>query len=815
VLVPLSWVRALLPELPDDPGEVAARLLRAGLEVESVHRSGAGVSGVVAARVVSVEELSDVRKPIRFCQVDAGGPGPRGVVCGATNFAPGDAVALALPGAVLPGGVVIAARQTYGHVSDGMICSPRELGLGSEHTGILTLGAGAPPGTDLTALLTDAVLDVAVTPDRGYCLSMRGIAREAAGVFGLAFTDPGQPPADWPPAGQGHPVRVEDTDGCSHYAALTVTGIDPSAGPPADLVVRLLLAGQRSLSLGVDVTNAVMLELGQPLHAFDRDALRGSITVRRARAGERLVTLDGVDRALDPEDLVIADDDGPVGLAGVMGGRRTEVGPATSAVVLEAAHFDPVSLARTARRHRLASEASRRFERHVDDRLPPAALGRAEALLAAHAGATRGPVTQVGGPRPRPEVILAGGYVGRVAGRAVAVPVVAGRLAAVGCTVTGDGPLGVIPPSWRPDLVEPADLAEEVLRLEGYDTIPVRVPTAPAGRGLTLAQRRRRVVARSLADAGYVQVATMPFTGPDPLSLPATDDRRRTVRLANPLAEDEAWLRTTLLPGLFAAAVRNAGRGFPDVALFETGTVVRAHPAPPPPVASPPVDHRPSAADLAALDATLPRQYEHAGAVLTGRSEPAGWYGPGRTADWADAVAAAHLVAGACSVILTVRPDAEPPWHPGRCAALLLGETVVGHAGELHPRTCAQWELPARSCAMELDLGALLAAPQVTPQAPPVSSFPPADVDVALVVGEQAGQGDVASALRDGAGPLLESLALFDLYTGPPVPAGARSLAYTLTFRSAERTLTGEEVNAARDAAVAEAHRRTGAVLRS
>jgi phenylalanyl-tRNA synthetase beta chain len=816
VLVPLSWVRSLLPALPQDPADVAARLVRAGLEVEHVQRTGTGLSGVVAGRVVAVEELTGFRKPVRYCQVEVGGAEPRGIVCGAPNVAAGQSVAVALPGAVLPGDIEIAARETYGRISDGMICSARELQLGTDHAGILTLGAGVAPGTDLVPLFSDAVLDIAVTPDRGYCLSMRGIAREAASALGLEFTDPGIPPAPWD-AGEGHPVHLDDPR-CSHYQALTVTGIDPAAAPPPEMVIRLLLAGQRQVSLGVDVTNAVMFELGQPLHAFDRDALVGPITVRPARGGERLLTLDGVDRELHPEDLVIADDAGPIGLAGVMGGRRTEVGATTTAVVLEAAHFDPVAVARMARRHRLPSEASRRFERYVDDRLPAAALHRAAALLGSHAGGIPAGLTVVGGPRTPAPVALPAGYVSRVAGRVVDTPAVTRRLIEVGCTVTGTDPLSVDPPSWRPDLAAPADLAEEVLRLEGYDTIPVRVPAAPAGRGLTLAQRRRRAVVRALAGAGYVQVATVPFTTADPLTLPADDARRHAVRLANPLAEDEAWLRTSLLPGLFAAAVRNAGRGFAEVALFETGTVVLADPdivRTRAPMTSPPVDRRPSEEQIAALDAALPSQPEHLGVILTGRAEPAGWHGHGRAADWADAVAAAHLAAAACSATLVVRPAQRAPWHPGRCAQLLVGGRVVGHAGELHPRTCTQWDLPARSCATELDLGALLGAPALVPQASVVSAFPPADVDVALVVAAAVPAGDVADALRDGAGPLLESLTLFDLYTGPPVPAGQRSLAYTLTFRSSERTLTGEEVNAARDEAIAAAGRRTGAVLRS
>jgi phenylalanyl-tRNA synthetase beta chain len=818
----MSWLRELLPDLDVDAGQVAERLVAAGLEVETVERLGRDLGGVVLGRVAAVEELTGFAKPIRYCQVEVGEGAPRGIICGATNFAAGDSVVVALPGAVLPGGVRIDARSTYGHVSDGMICSARELGLGSEHTGILVLGPDARPGRPAEELLVEDVLDVSVTPDRGYCLSVRGIARETAVAFGLGFRDPAAREPAWP-AGAGYPVTVEDAAGCPSYLALTLEPVDAGAAAPSRLRLWLASAGMRAISLVVDASNAVMLELGAPLHAFDRDALRGPIVVRRARAGERLRTLDDVERELDPADLVIADDLGPVALAGVMGGARTEVSAATRAVVLEAAHFDPSSVARTARRHRLPSEAARRFERYVDPAVAPAAAARFAEL----AGCPQlGTVTVVGLAPALPAVRMDAGHPGRVAGRAVAAATVRERLEQVGATVLDQpaldepGPdrttLTVLPPSWRPDLREPADLVEEVLRLEGYDTIPSVRPVAPAGRGLTLAQRRRRALGRALAGAGLVEVSTIPFTAADPLQLPAGDPRRAAARLANPLSEQEAWLRTSLLPGLFGALVRNIGHGTADLALFETGTVVRVRPgapAAPPPTPAP--GRRPSNAELAALDAALPDQPEHVALVLAGELEPAGWWGPARTADWADAVELARLVATTCGARPQVRAGSTEPWHPGRSVELVVDGTVLGHAGELHPRSCAALGLPARTCAAELDLGPLLAAADPPPTAPVVSPYPPAVVDVALVVPVAVPAGAVDAALRDGAGPLLESLTLLDLYTGPPVPAGARSLAYRLAFRAPDRTLAGAEVNAARDAAVELVASRTGAALRT
>ncbi|MFP5218578.1 MAG: phenylalanine--tRNA ligase subunit beta [Actinomycetes bacterium] len=807
--VPMSWLRALLPDLTADADEVAAALVRAGLEVEQVHRVGHDVRGVVVAEVLDVEDLTGFKKPIRYCHVGTGS-GTREVVCGATNFAPGDRVPFALPGAELPGGFQIATRQTYGRTSDGMICSEAELGLAAESPGIMVLPRDTPVGADVVELLElrDEALDIAVTPDRGYTLSIRGVAREVATAFGLVLDDPAD--VDVPAPGGGHPVRLDDPAGCDRYVARVVEDLDPAATSPPWLQRRLVLAGMRPVSLAVDVTNAVMLELGQPLHAFDLASLSGEIVVRRARAGERLTTLDGQDRQLDPDDLLITDDSGPIALAGVMGGQSTEVGPTTTSVLLESAHFAPVTVARTARRHRLPSEASRRFERGVDPALPDAAAEVAVRLLQALGGARPGPVTDADA-RPAPTTLrFPVDAPARTAGRDYPREVVLGRLADVGCEVSGDGDVvDVVPPSWRPDLTGTAELVEEVVRLEGYDTIPVELPVAPAGRGLTAEQRLRRTASRALAAAGLVEVVLPPFVGEPQLAALGGD--LDAPALVNPLSEEERLLRPSLLPGLLSAAGRNVSRGLADVGLFETGSVFLGSTAPEAPV--PGVESRPDDAALAALDATLPQQPRHLGVVLTGRRTDGL---TGRPAEWSDAVEAVVAVGRALGLDLTVRAAAHGPFHPGRCAELLLDDRRVGLAGELHPRTVAALGLPARTCAAEANLDVLVeaAAARGPVPAPVVSHFPHAAVDVALVVGDATPAADVEAALRSGAGPLLEDLRLFDVYTGPQLGEGQRSLAYALRFRAPDRTLTDDEVLAARDAAVAEAGRRTGAVLR-
>ncbi|GAB2855163.1 phenylalanine--tRNA ligase subunit beta [Streptomyces deserti] len=845
--VPLSWLREYVDLPATETGrDVQAKLIAAGLEVETVEQLGADLKGpLVVGQVLTIEELEGFKKPIRFCTVDVGRTGgtsqafgtgggtgePQEIVCGARNFAVGDKVVVALPGAVLPGDFQIAERKTYGRMSRGMICSSDELNMGDDGShGIIVLPPETEVGKDAIELLelVDEVLDIAVTPDRGYCLSLRGVARETAIAYGLPLRDPAL--LDVPaPNAFGYPVRISDPVGCDRFTARTVTGLSPEARSPIWLQRRLQKAGMRPISLAVDVTNYVMMELGQPLHAYDRKLVQGAIGVRRAEPGEKLTTLDGVVRTLDAEDLVITDERGPIGLAGVMGGADTEIADhddvenATTDVVIEAAHFDAVSIARTARRHKLSSEASRRFERGVDPQAAAAAAQRTVDLLVLLAGGTaEAGVTEVIAPSAPRTITIPADHPDKVAGVTYGRETVVRRLQEIGCDVYGQDELIVTVPSWRPDLTDPNDLAEEVIRLEGYENLPSTLPKPPAGRGLTHRQRLHRRVGRALAGAGYVEAPTYPFVSEqvfDQLGLEADDPARRVVRLTNPLSDEEPALRTSLLPGLLGALRRNDGRGSHDLALFETGLVF--HPREEQKAAVRlPVDRRPTDEEIAELNSALPEQPRHVAVVLAGAREQAGWWGKGRPADWADAVEAARVVAREAGAELTVRKGQYGPWHPGRCAELVItaggAERVIGHAGELHPRAVKALGLPARTCAMELDLDALEQVGDATPQAPGISTFPVATQDVALVVDAFVPAADVEAALREGAGELLESIRLFDVYeNAEQLGEGRKSLAYALRFRAADRTLTVDEASAARDAAVALAGERTGAVLRS
>ena len=866
---PVSWLREYVEGVPAATGrEVAAALVRMGLEEEDLH--GGDITGpLVVGRVLEiVEELQKNGRTIRWCQVDVGKNGqqvaegtPQGIVCGALNFAVDDLVVVVLPGAVLPGGTAIGARKTYGHVSNGMICSAAELGLGSgpaASEGIIVLQsllgerevAKLTPGDDAIELLSlaDEVVEVTVTPDRGYCLSMRGMAREYAHATGGTFRDP----AAMAPATantHGYAVQLADesalngSPGCDRYVARVVRGINASAASPQWMQKRLTQMGMRPISLAVDVTNYVMLLLGQPLHAFDVSTLGGPIVVRRAQHGEKLTTLDEVERTLYPQDLLITDGGTQVlAIAGVMGGATSEVGSSTTDVLVEAAHFDPTSVARSSRRHRLTTEASKRFERGVDPGITDVAAQLAvDLLLEFGGGAADDGVTDVDQRPARARIDLDASLPARLIGLPYSRDEVISSLREIGCdvrdpsgsgstddfdsgdaaggsTMTGrDAALSVLPPSWRPDLGNGPDFTEEVVRLRGYDQIPSILPQAGSGRGLTHGQRVRRVLANTLAGQGFVEVLTYPFVSAqshDDLGLPVDDQRRSTVRIANPLSDEAPLMRTSVLSTLVEALRRNVSRGERDAAIFELGLVTRPgrerRTAP-----VPGTDARPDDGTLAKILTAVPPQPRRVAFALTGDADPAGWWGPGRPADWSDVVGAARAMASALAVGLVVTADDHAPWHPGRCARLELADgSLVGHAGELHPKVVAALGLPSRTCAAELDVDVLTAASEGRVQARALSTYPVAQSDIALVVDEQVAAAHLESALRQGAGPMLESVSLMDIYRGDQVGPGRKSLAYRLYFRAPERTLTTKEVNGLRDQAIAAAAAAVSAVQR-
>ena len=825
--VPYSWLREVVqagtPGWDVSPDELEQTLIRIGHEVEEVIPVGPVTGALTIGRVVEIDELAEFKKPIRAVKVDVGEAQPRDIVCGATNFVVGDLVPVALPGTVLPGEFTITARNTYGRDSDGMICSAAELNLGVDHSGILVLPPGtASPGDNAAPILglDDVVFHLGITPDRGYCLSVRGLAREICCAYDIDFVDPADV-KPLPAEGEAWPLTIDAGTGVRRFALRPVTGIDPTALSPWWIQRRLLLSGMRPISPAVDVTNYVMLELGHPMHAHDRRRITGGLRVRFAQSGETVVTLDAIARRLNGGDVLIVDDVATAALAGVMGAGTTEMREDSTDVLLESAVWDPAAVSRTQRRLHLTSESGRRYERSVDPAISVAALDRASGLLAEIAGgAIESRLTDWRGKPPRddwrlPPIDIAADLPDRTAGVRYPDGTTRRRLEQVGAEVAvGGGTLTVIPPSWRPDLMQPADLVEEVLRLEGLDLIPSVLPLTPPGRGLSPGQKRRRAISKSLALSGYVEVLPSPFLPAkvfDQWGLPADDPRRNTTKVLNPLEADRPELATTLLLGLLEALGRNISRGAADVSLFAIEQVVQ--PTERTRAVEPlPVDRPPTAEEMAVLDESLPRQPQHVAVVMAGLREPRGPWGPGRPVEAADAFEAVRTVARAVGVELTLRAAQHLPWHPGRCAEVLLGEAAIGHAGELHPAVIERSGLPKRTCAVELDLDAIPITE--TMPAPRVSPFPAVFQDVSLVVSDDVPARAVIDALREGAGELLEDIQLFDVYTGPQIGDGRKSLTMALRFRAADRTLTEDEASAARDAAVRRAGELVNAVLR-
>lgn len=836
--VPLSWLAEYV-DLPGDatPDSVMAELVKVGFEEEDQH--GFDVTGplVVGQVLEFTPEPQSNGKTINWCQVRVapegqkaadGGADVRGIVCGASNFVVGDKVVVCLPGAVLPGNFAIAARSTYGHTSDGMMASARELGISDEHAGIIRLselGLDPKVGTDAIELLHigDKAAEINVTPDRGYAFSIRGVAREYSHSTGAEFRDPAG--NVYPEVASGFEVSVVDENpvrgnvGCDRFVLRAVRGVDATRPTPAWMVTRLKLAGMRSVSLVVDITNYVMLELGQPTHAYDLDKLTGGIVVRRAKAGETLKTLDGQVRKLDAEDLLITDGSGPIGLAGVMGGETTEVSNETVNVIIEAAHFDPVTIARSARRHKLSSEASKRFERGVDPKVAEYAVARVIQLLEVHAGGTADSLganySTLGDAKA---IWLPATFAQELTGVEYTSDEIVKVLTEIGCVVANvDGGYEVIAPSWRPDLGHKTDLTEEIARITGYDRIGVRLPVAPPGRGLTRNQRFRRQLLTAAVGAGVTEVLTYPF-----LSEKANgyfSEVAGRVQLVNPLQEETGQMRLSILPGLLDAAHRNLSRGLTDVAIFEEGSVFIPTETSAQAFELPGVSGRPKQGVLDSIQATIPVQPKRFAAVLTGERVKQQVGAAASNYDYADAISLAERVVKAVGADLIVRKGSARGFHPGRCAELFVqsGRAIVsiGFAGELDPALAAEHDLPRRTAIVELELDYLYDSAPLVHQAAPIYTYPAATQDLSLLVATNVAAGDVLGAILEGAGELLEQARLVEDYRAETLPEGMKSLSFALRFRASDRTLTQAQATEARDAAVALAAERFGAQIRA
>ncbi|SMC27588.1 phenylalanyl-tRNA synthetase beta subunit [Desulfacinum hydrothermale DSM 13146] len=785
MLVSTQWLKDYV-DFTMDADTLAHRLTMAGLEVEAVERPYAFLQQVVVARVDAVEPHPNADK-LRLCQVFDGSR-VRQVVCGAPNVASGQVVPLALPGAVLPSGQKLAKAKIRGQVSEGMLCSQRELLLGDDASGIWVLDPALPLGkTLLEALdLDDAILDVSITPNRGDCLSMIGVAREVAALSGTRVRYPEISLDETGPSiHEAASVTLEDPLGCPRYAARLIRGV--RIGPsPRWMQRRLEAAGIRSINNVVDVTNFVMLEMGQPLHAFDYERLReGRIVVRRAQAGERFSTLDGVERTLFDDTLLICDGVGPVAIAGIMGGLDSEITEGTTQVLIESAYFQPERIRRSSRKLGLRTESSYRFERGIDPEGVPRALDRAAQLMLQLAGGVlaTGAIDQYPSPLERPTISLRVPRVNRFLGLDLDAATMAKVLESIEMHVeqADSETLRVTPPSCRHDVTREVDLAEEVVRLVGYDQVPVTHAAAPLYADPPDPHASLRLqVKQALTALGFDEVVTYSFIsekGVKDLGLPEGDARLRPVRLRNPLSEEQAVMRTSLLPGMLTTARHNFDRGNLDLRLFELSKVFLPRP-----------------------DQSLPQEDHHLAGLLAGRRVPHLLYGSEETVDYADAKGAVEAVLecfhlGSDTVRFSLEP--LPPYcDPAVGAAVLVEDHLVGSVGRVDPDVQDAFDLKRDAYYFELDFEELFRLKRPHPGFSPLPKFPAVARDMALIVTDDLPVAAPLDFIRSLNEPLVEQVDVFDLYRGKQLGEGRKSVGYRLVYRAPDRNLTDEEVNA-------------------
>jgi phenylalanyl-tRNA synthetase beta chain len=773
MLVPLSWLRDFAPDLGDDVGALTDTFNELGLVVDGVRPVGAGLDDVVVARVLEIHAI-DGADYIRRVVVDAGSEigSEVQVVCGAHNFASGDLVAFGPVGAALPNGMTLSRRKMKGVESNGMICSPDELGLGERDDGIMVLSSGTPGVAlrDALGLVADVVFDLDIETNRPDALSMAGVARDVAAKLHIPFALP-EPAA--PEAGGAVSITVESPALCPRFTGTVITGI--VVGPsPQEVQRRLTLAGMRAINNVVDASNYVMLELGQPTHPYDLARLPGGgLLVREARAGETLVTLDGIERTLGdgpyPDCLICDAESAPVGIGGIMGGESSEIGADTTTVLLEAAYFTPMAIARTAKRVGLRSEASARFERGCDPEGIARAVGRFCALLpdarvAAGLVAVDSP-SHLPGPR---RVQLRTARVNAMLGTELSDADVRGYLAPIGFVTepVREGVHDVVIPTFRPDSEREIDVIEEVARHHGYSSIARTLPSSPRVGALSPYQRDRRALHDVLLGAGCTEAFGLSLLAPGELERAGISGE--ALVLENPLVREESVLRTSLLPGMLRAIAFNASRQNSDVRLFEVGHV---YPKP------------------ASAAQALPAERERLAVALAG----VGGDAVGATKVWRIIEQALRLDG------VYMEPASAPGLHPTRTVRLRTrGGDELGAVGEVDPDVLHAHEIDGRVGWIDCDVELLLTAERRADQARAVSRFPASDIDLAFTVGATAPAAAIEATLREAAGPLLVDLRLFDVYRGPGMPEGTRSLAYRLRFCALDRTLTDEEVAAAR-----------------
>ncbi len=788
-----AWLREWVdPDINTDA--LVHQITMAGLEVDAVEPAVPPFSGVVVAEIKQCQPHPDADK-LRLCEVDDGSQ-VFPVVCGAPNARQGLRVPFARVGALLPGDLKIKKAKLRGQPSEGMLCGASELGLEDLIDGLLELPAEAPLGADIRDYLRldDSIIDVDLTPNRADCLSLRGIAREVAVLNRVPFSAPEVEPVA-ATLDDTFPITLEDSQACPRYQGRVIRDVNVAAPTPLWMVERLRRAGLRSIDPIVDVTNYVLLELGQPLHAFDLDKLSGGIRVRQAQPGETLTTLDDQNLQLKEDTLVIADDSGPLALAGIMGGRASAVSRDTRHLFLECAFFSPLSVAGRARGYGLHTDASHRYERGVDPQLQRQAMERATALILEITGGQAGPIHEAvdQAQLPAPVTIeLDAARIRRRLGVALDNADVSDILQRLGMAVseTGEGRWSVTAPSWRFDMAIAEDLIEELARVHGYDRLPSRVPAgSPAGNSSREATLPLRRLSDALRDRGYLEAITYSFVAPELLA--RLDPESKPLALLNPISADLGVMRTTLLAGLLNAAGRNLNRQASRLRLFETG--LRFVPA---------------------QDHTLTQEPMIAG-LLYGSAQPAHWSSgkKDRTVDFYDLKGDVEaLLALAGERAFSFRAGTHPALHPGQCAQVESNGETIGYLGRLHPRLATELDLPENLYLFELALAPLRDG--LLPHFTPVPDQPSVQRDLAFVVDASVPAGALVAAARAACDARLRRVHIFDLYQGEHIAAGSKSLGLTLTFQDASRTLRDDQVNDLVEAVVSQLNQQFNATLR-
>ena len=796
--VSLKWLREFV-DIDLDTEELVAKLNMSGTKVEAVHLPGRDIEGVIVAEVLDISEHPNA-DTLTLVDVRTGEGREQRVVCGARNFKVGDHVPLAQVGANL-GGMQIAERKIRGEVSRGMLCSAAELALSKDHSGIYVLGDDAPLGADIVRLLDldDPIIELEITPNRPDCMGMIGIAREVAALTGNELRLPSAAVAEDDALNGEVRVEILDVQGCPRYCARYVGGVAVGSSP-SWLGARLTGAGIRPVSNVVDVTNYVMLETGQPLHGFDADKVHERhIIVRRADENEVFETLDGVERKLSKDDLLIADPSRPLALAGVLGGLDSEVSEDTTNVIIESAHFDKVSVAFTNQRHQLRTEASARFERGTDPENVVYAATRAAKLIVEQCGGALASTVEDAypAPRSRARIRLRPPQTDALLGVRVPKADQAAALRAIEFDVDDKGDvLEVEVPGFRPDVTREADLIEEVARLVGFEKLPSTLPKGWAG-GLNRAQRAERALKQVLVDMGLFEAWTPSFMSARDLEgLHVEDDNpaRSAVELMNPMTEDERWLRTTLLPGLLRSSSRNLAHGAPGAALFEIARVYEP------------------------TGEALPSERLVLSGVCAGERSTKTWLSPARGWDFFAAKGVVDAALGRLGVgPAHYEAGKGMPFHPTRVARARLDGVPIGVIGAIHPDVIASFDFPTatEAVAFELALEPVFAVLPGRPEVDDLPRFPPVYVDLAIVVDESVPAAMVESLLRRAGAPEVRSVRLFDVYRGEQVRAGKKSLAYALEMRVPDRTLTDEDANVVRTRIMSALGEKTGAELRS